>query len=97
MRVAISQRWRFRAGPRADMPYIQVPDYFKRPSQEEDTSHLCPGGAQNKGALTDYCTPFQFNRVLLSLCIGVWSFEFASTNIGRFLSLTALPTDLFTS
>jgi len=96
---------RFWAGPRADMTCIQVPDYLKRPSQVEATgSSYLPScvlevlKTKEKVALMENCTPFQFNHVLLRLCIGSGSLVFWLGNHHyRFFSLSALPTDVFTS
>jgi len=51
-------------GPRADMITIEVPDYFKRPSQVEDTGQVVCAPVswrfsklgKDKVALIDYCT-----------------------------------------
>jgi len=82
MRVAIWSEILSRSKGCHDI-YNRVPDYFKRPAQVEATGSSCLPTCvpevlkiKERVALMEYCTPFQFNRDLLSLCIGSGSLVF---------------------
>jgi len=96
---------RFGAGSWADMTLTSSARLLQKSNTGRScwfklSALLCPGGAQNKGESAScwLLHPFSIQPCPsepLHWVMGVLSFEFATTNIGRFELLSALPTEFW--